>query len=278
MVTVTVPTSHTTTQGTSIEERERTNGHHFRLPGGRQLSGSGRVVTTYKTVRRVIAAHEAGEGRPERAARVRNFDQVTELVTGKVKDTRGRISAKRLLPQARAAGYDGSPRNCRRLVAQGRRTGARGQATLRATAGVWAPGEHLLIDWGVRDGLHVFCAVLAWARVRFVRFATDETAATTFAMLAECFEVLGWGTPGGARRPDGLFERRGGGECGDPDPRLCPVRHPLRVPAGLLRGPRPGIQRHGRTFGRLRQTGPDDPPRPVHRPDGRQHRGRRLVC
>ena len=37
----------------------------------------------------------------------------------------------------------------------------------------------------------MFCAVLAWSRVRFVRFATDETAATTFAMLAECFEVLG---------------------------------------------------------------------------------------
>ena len=49
--------------------------------------------TSHKTVRRVIAAHEAGEGRPERAVRVRNFDTVIELVTGKVRDTRGRISA-----------------------------------------------------------------------------------------------------------------------------------------------------------------------------------------
>lgn len=48
-----------------------------------------------------------------------------------------------------------------------------------------------MIDWGVEDGLHVFCAVLAWSRVRFVRFATDERAATTFALLAECFETLG---------------------------------------------------------------------------------------
>lgn len=40
-------------------------------------------------------------------------------------------------------------------------------------------------------GVHVFCAVLAWSRVRFVRFAADEKAATTLAMLAECFEVLG---------------------------------------------------------------------------------------
>ena len=37
----------------------------------------------------------------------------------------------------------------------------------------------------------VFCAVLAWCRIRFVRFARDETAATTMAMLAECFETFG---------------------------------------------------------------------------------------
>ena len=41
----------------------------------------------------------------------------------------------------------------------------------------------------------MFCAVLAWCRVRFVRFAADERAGTTLAMLAECFEVLG-GVPG----------------------------------------------------------------------------------
>jgi transposase len=60
---------------------------------------------------------------------------------------------------------------------------------------VWSPGEHLVIDWGSLGGLHVFCAVLAWCRVRFVRFALDERAETTLALLAECFEVLG-GVPG----------------------------------------------------------------------------------
>jgi transposase len=49
----------------------------------------------------------------------------------------------------------------------------------------------LIIDWGVEDGLHVFCAVLAWSRFRFVRFAEDEKASTTFGFLAECFELLG---------------------------------------------------------------------------------------
>ena len=52
-----------------------------------------------------------------------------------------------------------------------------------------------MIDWGAEGGLHVFCAVLAWCRFRFVRFAADERAETTLAMLAECLEVLG-GVPG----------------------------------------------------------------------------------
>jgi hypothetical protein len=56
---------------------------------------------------------------------------------------------------------------------------------------VWSPGEHLVIDWGVLGGLHVFCAVLAWSRVRFVRFADNERADTTLALLAECFEQMG---------------------------------------------------------------------------------------
>lgn len=49
----------------------------------------------------------------------------------------------------------------------------------------------MMIDWGVLEGVHVFCAVLAWSRFRFVRFATDEKATTTLGFLAECFEELG---------------------------------------------------------------------------------------
>src|SRR4029079_16378830 len=99
-------------------------------------------------------------------------------------------SAKRLLPAARAAGYYGSARNFRRLVAGGRGQLRRGQHR-RARPAVGTPGDTLVIDWGVQDGVHVFCAVLAWSRVRFVRFAADEKAATTMALLAECFETLG---------------------------------------------------------------------------------------
>ena len=49
----------------------------------------------------------------------------------------------------------------------------------------------LAIDWGSVGVLHVFCAVLAWSRFRFVRFAGNERSQTTLALLAECFEELG---------------------------------------------------------------------------------------
>src|ERR1035437_5032921 len=54
-----------------------------------------------------------------------------------------------------------------------------------------SPGEHLVIDWGSQGGVHVFCAVLAWSRWRFVRFASDEKSTTTLAMLGECFAEMG---------------------------------------------------------------------------------------
>jgi hypothetical protein len=95
-----------------------------------------------------------------------------------------------LLPLARAAGYEGSARNFRRLVAEAKKTWRSGNHRGRRPA-VWTPGEMLVIDWGSTGGLHVFCAVLAWSRVRFVRFAGNERAETTLAMLAECFETLG---------------------------------------------------------------------------------------
>lgn len=148
-------------------------------------------ATTHKTVKVVIEAHEAGRAvSPGRVARARNYDIVAELVAGRVDKTQGRISAKRLLPEATAAGYDGSARNFRRLVAKAKRGWRADHHRVRRPA-VWAPGEVLAIDWGAEGGLHVFCAVSAWSRWRFVRFATDERSETTLAMLAECFEAMG---------------------------------------------------------------------------------------
>jgi hypothetical protein len=109
-----------------------------------------------------------------------------------VREANGRGTAKRLLPAACAAGYGGSDRNFRRLVAGVKRQ-VRGEiGRHQRRPAVWTPGETLVIDWGtLPSGLKVFCAVLAWSRVRFVRVARDETAATTLAMLADCFDTIG---------------------------------------------------------------------------------------
>ena len=155
--------------------------------------------TTHKTVRRVIEAHQAssrGEPLTVRLERGRNYDSVAQLVAEKVNDTAGKISAKRLLPAARAAGYEGSDRNFRRLVADAKRQWRIGQARAAGRRpAIWTPGEVLAIDWGTEvvagRRVHVFCAVLAWSRYRFVRFAPDEQQTTTLGLLAECFEELG---------------------------------------------------------------------------------------
>jgi transposase len=147
-------------------------------------------ATTPKTVKRVIARHESGAAAPVRAPREHNYDSVASLVLERVDKTHGKITAKRLLPAVRAEGYAGSARNFRRLVATQKALWRKDNHRGRRPA-VWSPGEHLVIDWGVLGGLHVFCAVLAWCRVRFVRFADNERADTTLALLAECFENLG---------------------------------------------------------------------------------------
>jgi hypothetical protein len=146
--------------------------------------------TTHKTVKRIIERAEAGGKTPDRAGRGHNYDLVAELVADRVGVTKGRISAKRLLPAARAAGYAGSARNFRRLVAVAKRRWRHDNHRGRRPA-VWTPGEVLAIDWGSTGPLHVFCAVLAWSRFRFARFAANERSETTLAMLAECFEELG---------------------------------------------------------------------------------------
>lgn len=145
--------------------------------------------TTAKTVRRAVErAHSVGG--VERKRRDKNVDAVRDVVVKRIERTKGRISAKRLLPEAQAAGYSGSARNFRRLVAQEKEAWRKEHHRPRRP-GVWSPGETLVIDWGQEGPLHVFCAVLAWSRFRFVRFAANETAGTTLGLLAECFEILG---------------------------------------------------------------------------------------
>ncbi len=150
--------------------------------------------TTHKTVRRVVdkfEADQAGNPPPARVERAHNYDAVAELVAERVAKSQGRISAKRLLPVARAAGYTGSERNFRRLVADAKVLWRSENHRGRRPA-VWSPGGYLVIDWAqAAPGLFLFCAVLAFSRWRFVRFASDERASTTLAMIAEALTAIG---------------------------------------------------------------------------------------
>lgn len=74
-------------------------------------------------MKRAVLRHLLGVQPPaERAERVRNYDGVADVVAARVTSTKGRVSAKRLLGEARTAGYTDSARNFRRLVAQAKRS------------------------------------------------------------------------------------------------------------------------------------------------------------
>lgn len=145
--------------------------------------------TTHKTVRRMVERRSAGDEEWLSSPRPKQTDPYLELIRTRVKATDGRISAKRLLPHARAAGYTGSDRTFRRAVAEVKVVWRRARRIYRP----WVPnpGEHLVIDWGEEAGQKIFCCVLAWSRYRFVRFARDERRETTLRLLAECFEDIG---------------------------------------------------------------------------------------
>src|SRR5438445_9491503 len=106
-----------------------------------QLVGSYRGAaalcgTTAKTVKRVLERRATGQvGRRPSPARVRNTAVVVELIRQKVRASEGRISAKRLLPTARTAGYTGSTRNFRRAVAEAKASWKKQRRTYRP----WLP-------------------------------------------------------------------------------------------------------------------------------------------
>ncbi len=138
--------------------------------------------------RSVLAARAAEKG--ENPVVEHNYDAVRGVVIERVERTKGKMSAKRLLPIARAAGYTGSARNFRRLVAEVK-TQWRAQQHRGRRPGIWTPGDMVVFDWGEIGPLFVFCAVLAWSRVRFVYFADNLGAEATMTALACCFEYLG---------------------------------------------------------------------------------------
>ncbi|MDP9821620.1 hypothetical protein [Nocardioides massiliensis] len=74
-------------------------------------------------MKRIVTAYGLFSKGAHPPPRARNYDGVAEAVAKTV----GKISAKRLLSAARAADYEGSDRNFRRLVATAKRERRLGQ-------------------------------------------------------------------------------------------------------------------------------------------------------
>lgn len=88
-------------------------------------------------------------------------------------------------------GYQGSAHNFRHLEDEQKAVWHINNRRGRRSP-VWTPGEYLVIDRAeVISGLLLFCAVPAFSRWRFDRFAVDEKAFTSMAMIAEVFEAIG---------------------------------------------------------------------------------------
>ena len=168
--------------------------------------------TTPQTVRRVIARHESGGAAPARVPRGRNYDAVADLVAERVERSKGRISAKRLLPAARAAGYEGSARNFRRLVStrkalwrtghhRGRRPAVWSRESIwSSTGGCWAGCTCSGRCWpGAGSGSCAWPMMSAPTR----RWRCSRSASTPWAGSPA------WCAPTGTARPDAAVGLRG---------------------------------------------------------------------
>src|SRR6476659_9319136 len=76
--------------------------------------------TTHKTVRRVIERLLQGQPTRHGTGKAAAAGRVNGLIADRVRQSDGRISAKRLLPVAQAVGYTGSLRTLQRAVKTGK--------------------------------------------------------------------------------------------------------------------------------------------------------------
>jgi transposase len=160
----------------------------------------------HKTVKRYVeAAGEAGQFAPE-LRRSRVTDDFAGVITERVEQTGGRVTARRLMRLVRAAGYRGSERSLRRALAEAKAAWRQKEAVEGRVYRPWvsAPGEWLLCDWGAAGTvptpagprrLSFFSGVLGWSRYRTVSFSCSERFGALAVGLAHSLEQIG-GVPG----------------------------------------------------------------------------------
>jgi transposase len=160
------------------------------------------VGCDHKTVKRYVElAGGLGQLAPTRR-RARVTDDYRGLIAERVEQTRGRITARRLLRLLRAAGYEGSERSLRRAVRDEKRAFRERETREGRVFRPWrsGPGEWLLCDWGSAGTvetpagprrLSFFGSVLGYSRHRQLTFSCSERFPALAMGLAWNLEQLG---------------------------------------------------------------------------------------
>ena len=153
-----------------------------------------------KTVRRYVAARDAGRPVLGPAQRVRLIDDFMPKIEEWVDRSHGKVRADIVHERLVGLGFAGCERTTRRAVATVK---AAGRAGNRRSYRLWItePGLWLQFDWGEGprvagpDGIPrrtvLFCAWLAWSRFRVVIPAWDQTLPTLIGCLDQTLRRIG---------------------------------------------------------------------------------------
>ncbi len=153
-----------------------------------------------KTVRRYVAARDAGAPVTGPVRRERIADPFVGKIEEWVERSRGKVRADVVHERLAGLGFAGTERTTRRAVAEAK---AAWRAGRRRTYRPWItePGLWLQFDWGQGpkvpgpDGVPrvtwLFCAWLAWSRFRVVIPVWDLTLAGLVACLDQTLRIVG---------------------------------------------------------------------------------------
>src|SRR2546423_2020977 len=219
-----------------------------------------------KTVNRYVALREAGGGDPlvhAAAARPKLIDAFLPKVEELVDNSKGKIRADKVHERLVAMGFSGNERTTRRAVRTAKLAWRAGR---RRTYRPWVPepGLWLQFDWGdgpVVNGrkTQLFCAWLAWSRLRVVIPTWDQTMGTLVACLDATLRRIG-GVPAyllGDNAKTVTVEHVAGGAVRHPTVGAAGPAH--RAPGDPWGAVDPGAQGGGEAAGENGQGGPVTP-------------------
>lgn len=142
------------------------------------------------TVRRYLRDDDARRYGP-RAARTTKLEPFHAYLSGRVEHARPRwIPAPVLLREIKERGYDGALTQLKVWLAPFKRIEPEPVVRFETPPGKQMQADFTTVRRG-RDALLAMVATMGYSRAAFVKFTTDETAATLCAALREAFDYFG---------------------------------------------------------------------------------------